>query len=87
MRHNEFIIYSFTTQQLLMCALLCHTPVMYHRYDVSVLHCGQSMCDNDGCTSFTSSVQCLLDNLSVINDLDIIQAFHCYRANLILDET
>ena len=45
------------------------------------------MCDNDGCTSLTSGVQCLLDNLSVINESDIIQALHRYRANLTIDET
>ena len=45
------------------------------------------MCDNDGCTSLTSDVQSLLDNLSVINDSDIIQVLHCYRADLTIDET
>lgn len=75
------------TQQLLMCAFLCHAPVMNDRYNVSVLHRGQSMCDNDGCTSVTSGVQSLLDNLSVINESVIIQALQCYRANLTIDET
>jgi len=69
LRHNEIVINSFTTQQLLMCALLCHAPVMNDRYDVSVLHRGQSMCDNDGRASLTSGVQSLLDNLSVINEI------------------
>ena len=54
-----------------MCALLCHAPVMNDRYNVSVLHCGQSMRDNDGCTSLTGGVQSLLDNLWVINESDI----------------
>jgi len=45
---------------------------MDDRYDVSVLHRGQSMCDNDGCTSLTGGVQCLLDNLSAVNESDKI---------------
>ena len=45
------------------------------------------MCDNDGCTSLTSDIQSLLNNLSVINDSDIIQALHCYRADLTIDDT
>ena len=59
---------------------------MNDRYDVSVLHRGQSMCDNDGCTSLTSGVQSLLDNLSVINESDVTHALHCYRANLNMNE-
>ena len=62
---NKTVVNSFKVQQLLMSSLLCYAPVMDHCYDVSVLHSGQSMCNDDSCATLTSCIQSLLHNLQV----------------------
>lgn len=40
LRCNKAMVNSFTAQQLLVCALLHHAPMMNDSYDVSILDSG-----------------------------------------------
>ena len=59
----QFVVETLQRQQLLVAPLLCHLPLLYHKYHIHILDGGEAVGDGDGGPPLLSSVQRVLDNL------------------------
>lgn len=63
LRGDEGVVRPLLAEELLMCALLHHEPILDHSYTVCVLDGGQPVGYDDTCAALTSLIQSVLHYL------------------------